>query len=331
MRLHRLSLVSIVLAASLAAGGLAQSPPDEGERPRRPGQVRPGDRPVGPGRAMNPEPGPKGDEDVGLAFLRGPGPNPFRPRREDFGPVGPEEERALLEFVQQRQPRLWRGLTRLKADDPERFKERFSDVAPRLRVLRRLFETRRQVAVDFVQHMENMEELFRAMRAWRGADARRRQLIETDVQRLIGENLQIELRLIDDRITDLTTNHDRYSREEAERLAESEGEPPPEPARLAQFIRAVRTAQTDAQRQTALADLQDLLWLLIDDQIEDLRGRVQVINEDPDATLRFRLEGFRKRAALAPLDDGVRKPGRDPDRRPPPPGKQDPPLRRGHP
>lgn len=301
MRAFQAHLIVFAALLGLAAGTFAQSRPDGGDRPRR-GQIRPGDRPDdGPGR---PPPPGSAEDDGELQLARMPGPNPFRRLREDFADVSAEEEQDLLEFARHQQPRLYEGLKQLRSKAPDRYKARFTEIASRLRMLRRLFSTRPLAAADFVRHMENMSEIFRAMRDWSRSTGVRRQNIENEVQRRVADNLNVELRLIDDRISDLDANRDRYSKEEAERLTAPDAELPPGPPTLLQHIREFRSADDDTARQEALGDVELEVWLILDDQLQDLRERSETLREDRATVIRDRVEGFKKRASMLPKRDG---------------------------
>lgn len=310
MRRFQANLLTLFAALLAALTAHAQSlPADAGDRAPRRGEIRPDVRPPG-GPQRPPRDRALEDDELGLARL--PGPNPFRPLRSDFGPVSDEEARQLLEFARQQQPRLYEGLKQLQSKRPEVFKRRLEhDLAPRLRMLRRLVQTRPKAAADFMLHAENMAEIFRAMRAWSHAAGARRQVIENAVERRLTENIDIEIRLLRDRIDDLESNHDAYSTQEARRLIQPDAELPPGPPLVIRLIRAARDAGDDvAARAAAIQRLDNEIYLMLDDQIEDLKERAESLTEGKENAVEARFEKFKERAAAFPHEGQEgRKPG----------------------
>jgi hypothetical protein len=85
----------------------------------------------------------------------------FQVAPEDRGPIRAGEEEALLAFTEEQLPPVHRALTRLRDRDPERYRVRLEQEAPRLRHLRRLFKRSPRMGAIVRDHAQSMFRLRR--------------------------------------------------------------------------------------------------------------------------------------------------------------------------
>lgn len=266
----------------------------ESEAPRR---QRPA---VQPNR---PQPGRPGGL-LNDAFPPLPGPNPFRPRPADAGPLAPDEDRELLEFAQVHMPRLYERLNNIRSRDPVVFPKRIADAAPRLRMLKRLFRDHPQLAPRVIAHIEKIELLRRAERLWAdaGDNRARKQRVENEARRILADLAQIEHELAAGRAREIAENRDRMVESEVARLTQAGADLAGEPREVRFFVDAFHAAEDETARAATLDDLRDLVWVALDEQLEVLRERAELLEKNRRQIVDRRFNVFVEQAS------GDRKP-----------------------
>lgn len=124
----------------------------------------------------------------------------FRLAPEERGPLQPGEEEELLDFAREHAPRLYRALERLRQRNPERFREKLTEYAPRLRHLRRIYAESPRLAGIIKTHAENMFRIKRGMRALRQhtPDSARHERALESIRALVADNVRLEIEALDE-------------------------------------------------------------------------------------------------------------------------------------
>jgi hypothetical protein len=241
--------------------------------------------------------GPNGS--LNDAFPPLPGPNPFHPRPEDTGPLAQDEDRELLEFAQIHMPRLYERLSSVRDRDPAAFPQRMADAAPRLRMLRRLFRDHPQLAPRVIAHIEKIELLRRAERLWAdaGDNRARKQRVENEARRILADLAQIEHELAAGRAREIAENRDRLVESEVQRLTQPGTDLAGEPREVRFFVDAYRAAEDEDSRAATLDDLRDLVWVALDEQLEVLRERAEILEKDRRQIVDRRFNAFVEQAS----------------------------------
>lgn len=187
-----------------------QPPPGPGGPPPRPGARRPGPP------ALDDFPG-----------------NPFHPQPQDLRPLGPNEDLALLRFARERLPQIAEPLDRIQSRNPREFRRRLEEVAPRLRMLRRLLDDDPEVGQALIRHATNLDWLRRAPRMLDefGRDPEDRAWVLDRVRHKIRENVEIETRVIRAQLVRIEQDGARLIERQLERMfapdGDLKGQPPP--------------------------------------------------------------------------------------------------------
>lgn len=300
--------VSLLQAAFFAGAcdlAFAQQPanrPQQKSDDRRPATSRPNRPPRDAERGQPGQPPRRGPGAMEEAFPPLPGPNPFRPLPADWGPIAGGEEKELLEFARVNVPRLSERLAQIQLRDPADYQKRLDEAAPRLRMLKRLFNANPRIATSVVRHIDNIELVKRAMRLWLNSDNEpvRRTRIENEVRRRLSDLVDIERELAESRAADIRANREQILEDEVARLTVPGAKLEPEPRDIRWFVEAFQVAANDADRAAAREDLRDLISILLDDQVEILTERAEDFARDKDKIVERRLEGFRRRATDGP-------------------------------
>ncbi len=270
-------------------------------------------------------------------FLDGlPGARLFRPRPEDFRPLDEQERESIQQFIRKYAPDLHRQLRKLQRENPERFKQRLDESAPRLRALRRIFERDPALGRAILRYAENYQRLMRARRLWRQdtitPDVRRR--LRAAVRRLAADNLRIERDVLNDHLTQLQAHRQDRLERELQRLADPTTDLSGESPEIRDLAEQLRQAVTEKERATLRAQLAPLVERSIDEEIERTYRRVKRMREHAPEEVDRRVKRFFARSEQtkpknhAPRDGRPRAGRRD--RRHTPPGQsgKKPPNRR---
>lgn len=291
----RWNALAVLLLSAIGGGGL----------PLAAGQDRPATREVDSGRAQRPSdaqarpqrPRPAASLNDALPPL--PGPNPFRPRPDDAGPVAPLEEVELLDFAQAHMPRLYERLNNIRQRDPNVFPRRIAEAAPRLRMLRRLFRDHPLLAPRVVAHIEKTELLRRAERLWNdaGENQTRKQRIENEARRILADLTEIEQELAAGRAREIEQTREEMVQSEVARLTAPNADLAGEPREVRFFVDAFHAAEDEASRAATRDDLRDLVWVTLDEQLEVLRERAALLEKNRRQIVDRRFNTFVQRAS----------------------------------
>jgi hypothetical protein len=279
----------------LAAGGPGLQLVYAQDRPA----PRPSDRPQRPLDAQSRPQRPRPPASLNDALPPLPGPNPFRPRPGDAGPLAPQEDRELLDFAQAHMPRLYERLNNFRQRDPSVFPRRIAEAAPRLRMLQRLFRDHPQLAPRVVAHIEKTELLRRAERLWAdaGDNRTRKQRIENEARRILADLTEIEQELAAGRAREIEQNREQMVETEVARLTARDADLAGEPRELRFFVDAYNSAEDETSRAATRADLNDLVWVALDEQLEVLRQRADMLEKNRRQIVDRRFNAFAERAS----------------------------------
>lgn len=257
---------------------------------------------------------PRGEHHRGAWFGRLPGAHLFRPLPEDQGPLTPEEQQQLLEFIGQHAPELYGSLERLRTKNPNAFEQRLQKALPHLRRLRRIFERDPELGRSVMRHSENVQRLRRARRAWLDsvADRAARRGIEDVMRRTVAENVAIETAVLEDQVRELDLRRDARIAAEFERLMSEDIDLASEPPEIRELLRRLH----DAQWKGELEWLEDDLWLVcaarMDREVRALQGRVERMRADTAAEVDRRIKQLTSPAESGERHGGERKHSRRP-------------------
>lgn len=217
---------------------------------------------------------------------RGPPPamlNPFEPTPADRGPLAPGEERELLRFAKRRVPFAYRMLNRARRENPAAFAEHLERAAPRLRQLRRLFDSDPAQARRLVRYTADTQQLnhlrakFRQNRDRPGA-ARR---VANEARPLIADRLKIEREVLRAHVETLDEQRDQMIDAEMRRLMDPMTDLADKPPPLRMLLGRLRESDNPAQRKQLENRLRLMCTTHIERRIAHLRERQARISETP--------------------------------------------------
>jgi len=300
----RLATAAILLVASASAWGQQSNPGVRGGGARRPPKEKP--------QRNNPQkdrtPGPARMDQLSGVRL-------FHPMLEDHGPLAPEERQEIVDFLRENAPDLYDSMKRLRRQDPAAFNEQIEKAAPHLRRLRRVYKRNPEFGESIVEHTRNLQKIRRARRALENdpRDPRSRRRLERVLRRAVGENIDIEINVLEYQQREQTARRDELVQAEFDRLVSPDadlGNESPEVRRLTRRLH-------DDPGEREIERLEDELWLIcterVDGDIKTITGRLDSMRDAREAEVDRRIERMAK-----PKDT----------RRPLPPGKGRPRHRR---
>ena len=229
------------------------------------------------------------------SFLDGfPGARLFRPLPEDYRPLDEQEQRSIEEFIRQHAPGLYRQLRKLQRENPERFKQRLDESAPRLRALRRVFQRDPVLGRAILRYAENRQKLARARQIWRQAaiapDTLRR--LRGAIRRLMADNLRIERDVLNDHLAQLQTHRKERVQHELDRLADPDTDLAAESPEIRELAAELRAARNDEERAALRAQLTPLVEHSIDTEIKRIYRRVTRMREHAGEEVDRRVKRF---------------------------------------
>jgi|GEM_PF-5130053 len=238
-----------------------------------------------------------------------PGLNPMRPSSADFGPLTAAEERELMRFARQKLPSLYRTLQNAP---PQRRRAIITRAIPRIRQLRRLFDTDPQLARSMLRFIQNNEMLGRARRLWaqHATDASSRQRVENEVRRRIADNVRIEREILRGRVHSLSEERDALVKREVERLAQPEVDLSGEPPAVRTIVDAFRNAP-EQDKPSAMGRLRRACGRRVDAEIEHFRQRLRRMNAMPIADVVKQRVAHFFNELRRPRDDSFARPRDD--------------------
>ncbi len=232
----------------------------------------------------------------------------FRIEPEDEGPLQPGEAEELLEFAREHAPRLHRAMTALRERSPERFAERMTTHAPRLRHLRRVWARNPRLGAIIQTYAENLIEIERGARALRKTPADS-PTYERDLQALrdlIADNLRRESDALEALAEHLDAQRATRVAERVTQLTTAGADLSTEPEKVRDLVATYLAAAGDAERNAAREKLEAAVTHQLTTESAALRERAARQREHAPEEVDRRVEH-----ALAPGP-----PGR-PDQHPP--------------
>jgi hypothetical protein len=169
-------------------------------------------------------------------------------------------------------------------------------------MLRRLFREHPLLAPRVLAHIEKTELLRRAERLWSdaGDNQTRQQRIENEARRLLADLTQIEQDLAAGRAREIDENRERMVEREVARLTAPDADLAGEPREVRFFVDAYRAAEDEASRAATRDDLRDLVWVALDEQLEVLRERADLLEKNRRQIVDRRFNVFVERAQGEP-------------------------------
>jgi hypothetical protein len=189
---------------------------------------------------------------------------------------------ALLERVQERSPRA--------------FDRHFRETLPRLRALRRVFDTDPDLGNIIVQHSRNHMAIRRGARAWRHADAAERERIKREWRRRLAVNMRLEAQATTRRIRQLEDNREQLVAESLTNLASGEADLAAETPDVRELVLSLQAAADETERQACEKQLRAIVTRRLDEEIATLRERVANLTENAAEEVDRRLQHFIERA-----------------------------------
>ncbi|MFQ5805036.1 MAG: hypothetical protein ACE5I3_01160 [Phycisphaerae bacterium] len=252
-------------------------------------------------RADRGQPGRRGERRPGLRVGRLLGGHLLQRLPEDEGPLTPDQEVELMDFVRAHVPEVHRSLEQLRERDPAAFEQRLQDAAPRLRQLRRIFERDPELGANLVRYSENLHRIRRARWAWRNSEepeARRR--LRAAVRRMLAQNLRIEVAVLEDQAQQLEQQRDERVDAAVERWQSDDIDVAGESEELREVVRTWRAAQTDEERQALAGELRRISSERVDRRIARLRNRAARLRENAVEEVDRRMQRWTEHAERGP-------------------------------
>lgn len=293
-----LAAVLLSVSAGLAWGGPPTSAPTSTPTsvtdtndvsPLRPDDLERGDRPRGgPGARWR---GPTSRPFAGfglLAFSR----QMFRPLPEDFDPLQPGEGEALMAFAQERFPTLYEALAQLQQRNPERFRQRLEDSAPRLRHLQRVYQHSPKLGGLIRTHVENMLRVQRDVRTLRTVPAGSPEYTEAQqsIRDRLTDNVRLEIAALENLVEFAEREGDQRAEQRAGALLAADANLERLPPRLRELVNAYHAATDEEGRTTARIRLVDALRRSVTEEVSTLRTRLASVRAAQQREIEQRLE-----------------------------------------
>lgn len=242
----------------------------------------------------------------------------FEPLPEDRGPLEPGEEETLLVFVREHMPRMYsKALEDLRRRDPERFRQRLAQEAPRLRRLQRIYEQTPAIGTLIRRHAQLMFEIGRLRRtlAEHAADSALYASARQELRERVAESVGLEIDALR-AFTDVAEQQrDARVAAWADQILGDESDPAALPARIRELVATYREATDDVARGTARAQLEGLVLRQVDLELAGLRERIALMEEKRAAEVDLRMERLeqdaQRHAAERPRPPRRPRPERD--------------------
>lgn len=195
-----------------------------------------------------------------------------------------EQARAELEDFAQRELRgLYQVMKRLEDRDPEEFKRRMGQIAPRLRHLKSIYDHDQEIGRLVIKHVLNTKSIRDThQRLHRGSKRpMMRRRFGMRVRRLVAENVRIETRLLTWHLENQANQIDDRANELVDLVICGSVEPDqlPEPVRN---LLDEWTLAGDQRRREIEAEFHVLAKYRIREELSYWHRRVQELNENPD-------------------------------------------------
>ncbi len=234
---------------------------------------------------------------LGRLFGMGPGPALFELHVSDRSPLREGEAEELMEFAREHIPRAYYLLNALREESPERFRQRLTEHAPRLRQMRRVYEYSPEIGELVRQHAET--RLMMRKRAMRIARVRAPSLQERAWERLRGtvaRSVELEIDILEARAEMLVAQRTALIEEASDHLLSSDAIPAGAPPRLRELLAAYHAAETEPARNAARSRLMEGIERRIDKEVQVLQTRADDLRADAPAEVDLRMERLRTEA-----------------------------------
>ena len=225
----------------------------------------------------------------------------FRPQPEDEGPLEPGEQQRLENFLRQHAPLLHDSLKQLRTKDPAGFEQRLQDAAPQLRRLRRIYQRDPELGQNVIKHAENLQRVRRMRRAWCESEDKpeARRGIEDEMRRIVAENLQVEILVLEDRIKEFEQQRDQRIELEYERLIAKDADLSGESSEVRELVLSLNVAGSEAEIQQLGEQLKRKCAVRTERRLAGLRDRLERIRtntvEEVDRRMKWMLETGERR------------------------------------
>ncbi|MBU0641359.1 MAG: hypothetical protein KKB50_21070 [Planctomycetes bacterium] len=298
------NLVMLLVALPVMAGWNAAQPPVCGQQPaetppkKKTGRQRGADecRPQPTSEARG-EDGDKAERPFGRGrFWMGRNLFPLRPVPGDQGPLREGEREELIRFAEENAPAAYEVLNRLRDENPEAFEKRFLDVVPKLRALRRVFETDSELGKIIVQHSQNEMAIRQGVGLWRRADSEERERMKREWRRRLASNARLEVRAAQRRLQRVESDREQWIAKELAALLEEGADLAAEPPKVRGLVESIHAAADDVERQECAGQLYAVLSLRFDDEVAALRERLADFKENAPEEVDRRLQRLIERA-----------------------------------
>jgi len=215
----------------------------------------------------------------------------FRPLPEDFDPLRPGEGDELMAFAKEHFPSLHDALAQLQERNPDRFRQRLEDSAPRLRHIKRLYERSPKMGGLIRRHVENMMRVQRDVRTLRAAAEGSREYADArqSIHDRLTDNVRLEIAAMENLIESGQRERDTRTEQRADALLKSDAPTAHLPTKLRNLVSAYHAAD-DGARTDARARLVKALQQIVDDELASVRKRVDDLRTNIDREVDQRLE-----------------------------------------
>ncbi len=205
------------------------------------------------------------------------GGSPFQPQPEDFAPLQPGEERQLRRFMHDHMPaEMQKRISFLLRRSPEAFENR---VVPRLRQLRRVFDTDPQLGELLARHMANGQRINLLGVQWQRNPKDRERLRET-LRTLVAENYRIESEVLAERLATMRRDRGQRIADLVDLYQDPEANLSAEPEAVRTTIDRIHAAPDDKARQRLRDRLHELAEKRIDREIAQAEKSLRKRNDE---------------------------------------------------
>ncbi|MBN2447828.1 MAG: hypothetical protein JXO22_13940 [Phycisphaerae bacterium] len=220
----------------------------------------------------------------------------FPPEPTDVGPLREGEEAELLEFMESELPDLYQMLQRVRERSPAALTERLSQLAPRLRQLRRIYEHDPEVGRAVVRYTLNLRMIHDAVRhREREMNADESVRLRERVRALLADNVRIETRLLETFVARQETEEpgtptsEEVIEQQVSWLTSENADPELLRPEVRQLVLDCRAATVDAERDARREALRDGLKRFAEMRATGPRMRLEELRAAPDAEVERRL------------------------------------------
>ena len=220
---------------------------------------------------------------------------------EDKGSLTPAEEKELLAFAEKNLPRLHKALRKLKQRRPDRYRRKLDEYAPRLRLMKRVYQHSPKLGHILRQHIENEFRVRRRLHALR-RESPGSPVYQTGLRRVreyVADSVQLEIEAL--RVLAALYEERRDERIQA-RLAHVTGgdaDLPRLPPKLRNLINEYRAANTPSKQVAVRDKIEQLVARHLDAEVKALRQRTadleNRVTEEVDVRFDQLLDAAKKR------------------------------------